>query len=84
MTLIEQAQQALVEREESCLFADGLERAFVGLGYQFTKPLAVYSRRRVLRVFQRQGMSYEEAVEYFDFNVAGAWVGEQTPVFLDD
>jgi hypothetical protein len=28
-------------------------------------------------------MSWEEAVEYFDFNVAGAWVGESTPVFLE-
>ena len=28
-------------------------------------------------------MPYEEAVEYFEFNVAGAWVGEQTPIFVD-
>ena len=27
-------------------------------------------------------MTYEEAVEYFEFNVIGAWVGEQTPMFL--
>ena len=29
-------------------------------------------------------MSSDEATEYFDFNVVGAWVGESTPVFLDD
>ena len=28
-------------------------------------------------------MSDEEAMEYFDFNVIGAWVGEHTPVFLE-
>ena len=29
-------------------------------------------------------MDYEEATEYFDFNVAGAYMGDSTPVFLDD
>jgi hypothetical protein len=32
---------------------------------------------------ERDGMSREDAEEYFDFNVAGAWVGEGMPVFLD-
>jgi len=27
-------------------------------------------------------MEYDEAVEYFDFNIKGAWVGETTPVFI--
>lgn len=81
---VEEAKQTLSEREEQALFADGLEPAFVGLGYQFTTPVTVYSRTKVLQIYQRDGMTYEEAVEYFDFNVAGAYVGEQTPVFLDD
>ena len=25
----------------------------------------------------------EEAAEYFDYNTAGAWVGEGTPTFID-
>jgi hypothetical protein len=28
-------------------------------------------------------MSEEEAWEYFDFNIAGAYVGEHTPFFLE-
>jgi hypothetical protein len=28
-------------------------------------------------------MSYEQAIEYFDFNIACAWVGENTPIFLE-
>ena len=27
-------------------------------------------------------MEYEEAIEYFEFNVVGAWVGDNTPVFI--
>ena len=78
------AKELLAMREEVALFADDLDKAFVGLGYQFTRPLTVYSRRKVLRVLRSWGMSEDEAVEYFDFNIAGGYVGEQTPVFLDD
>jgi hypothetical protein len=81
---VDQAKAALLEREEQALFADGLESAFVGLGYQFNTPLTIYSRSRVLAQYEKDGMTYEEAVEYFDFNVGGAYVGEQTPIFLDD
>lgn len=63
------------------LFCDGLEEALVGIGKRFTHPVAVYSRAKVLEILQRN-MSEEEAFEYFDFNIAGAHVGENTPVFL--
>jgi hypothetical protein len=28
-------------------------------------------------------MTEEEAEEYFQFNVEGAWVGDNTPVFIE-
>ena len=31
---------------------------------------------------KREGWTYEEAVEWMDFNVVGAWMGEGTPMFL--
>jgi hypothetical protein len=30
------------------------------------------------------GMSYEDAVEWMEFNVVGAWMGEHTPAWIDD
>lgn len=69
---------------ETVMFAHDLKEAFVGIGYQFNKPMAVYSKKKTLKLFMKQGMSYEEALEFFDFNVQGAYVGEQTPVFLED
>jgi hypothetical protein len=45
----------------------------------------VYSRKRCIEVLMSDGiMEYEDATEYFDYNVIGAYVGENTPVFLDD
>jgi hypothetical protein len=74
----------LKDREESFLLADGLEEAFLGIGYQFTTPIAIYSKKKAIQHFMEQGMDEEQAYEYFDYNVAGAYVGEQTPIFLED
>ena len=68
---------------EDAITADGFEKALLGFGHQFNTPVAVYSKDRCLHVLmERDGMSREDAIEYFDFNVAGAWVGASTPVFL--
>lgn len=47
--------------------------------------VAVYSYSKCLDVFvKRDGMSYDEAIEYMDYNVLGAYLGENMPVFLMD
>ena len=67
------------------LLAGGFEEAFVGYGTRFTHGVAVYSKRKCLEVLvERDEMSRDEALEFFDFNVSGAYVGENTPVFLED
>jgi hypothetical protein len=40
-----------------------------------------YDQDKVIEILMRD-MSEEEAIEYFEFNIAGAWVGESTPFFL--
>jgi hypothetical protein len=67
------------------LLATGFEDAFIGeaLRFGFNEPVAAYDYDKCLEILQRDGMSYEEAVEYFEFNTLGAWVGEQTPVFIE-
>ena len=68
------------------LAAVGFEKAL--LGYAWLKQLgdatvAVYDRNKCIDILiERDGMSYEEAVEFFDFNVEGAFVGEHTPVYV--
>ena len=72
----------LMEEFEGALMATGFEEALIGFGYQFNKPLAVYDRNKCLNILMSTGMDYEEAVEYFEFNVVGSYVGETTPVFI--
>ena len=55
----------------------------VGLGYRFSSgALAVYDIDQVLRVLGEGGVDEEEAIEYFEFNVIGSWMGDGTPIFV--
>ena len=66
------------------LLADGFEEALIGIGNQFDTSLAVYDIDKCFEILRsRDGMSEEEAVEFFSYNVQGAYVGESTPVFIE-
>jgi hypothetical protein len=43
--------------------------------------VALYDYDHVIAILIDEGMTYEESVEFFGFNILGAWVGEMTPVF---
>lgn len=75
---------ALADENPEALMADGFEDALIGIAYRCgQKPLAVYSMRRAIRLLvERDGMSESDAEEYLEFNVLGAWNGENTPIFL--
>lgn len=46
--------------------------------------VVAYDRMKVIEILMREyGMDREEAEEYFSFNIAGAYAGEMTPVFID-
>ena len=62
----------------------GLDYAFVGIGRRAGgEEFAVYDEAKILdKLVERDGMSLQDAIEYFDFNIAGAWVGESTAAFV--
>jgi hypothetical protein len=65
------------------LFADGFDDAIVGVGSAFGGDLcAIYDADAIVESLMKQGMDYAEALEFYDFNIAGAHVGEQTPIFM--
>jgi hypothetical protein len=64
------------------LIADGFEEAFVGIASQFDKPIAIFDRQKCIKILMRD-MSEDDAYEYFEFNVSGAYVGENTPAFIE-
>jgi hypothetical protein len=44
----------------------------------------IYSVKKCLDILESQGMEMVEAIEYFDFNVKDAYVGEKTPIWCED
>jgi hypothetical protein len=80
----ETAFKELEDNEESILMADGFDEALIGVGRRCGQPdIAVYDESRCISILEKQGMDHDEAVEYFEFNVVGAWVGPQTPMFVE-
>jgi hypothetical protein len=60
-----------------------LDEAIIGVVTRIGLEAVCYDTEKVIEILmQHDGMDYEEAVEYMDFNMKGAWVGETTPVFL--
>jgi len=82
--IIESFIEDQVGDDQQVLLADGLEDAFIGIGSAFNAaPVAIYNRDKVIEILMaRDGMTIDEAYEFFDFNIAGAYVGESTPIFM--
>jgi len=70
--------------EESFVTADGFDDAILGIVVTKKTKRILYSVPACIDILIAMGMTEEEAYEYFDFNTRGAYVGEQTPVWLDD
>ena len=69
-------------QDEDILKADGFDDAVIGI-YTQTMRL-IYSVTRCVEILVLGGMDVDEAIEYFDFNVKGSYVGEKTPIWCDD
>ena len=71
-------------QDETFLKADGFDEAIIGVCEDFNAPLRlIYSVQKCLDILMKD-MSYEEALEYFNFNVSGAYVGDKTPIWCWD
>jgi hypothetical protein len=84
------------EFADGAVLFDGMEHAIIGFGTQFNRPIAIYSYNKMVSrltdEFTEQceiiGSAHHdcdhwmEAEEYIEFNTAGGWFGETTPVIL--
>jgi hypothetical protein len=73
-------RQKLAERfQQDLLFADGFDDAIIAI--EVNTGRVIYDYNKMIGSLVSDGMSLEEAVEYLDFNVLDAYVGEQTPIY---
>ena len=70
--------------EPNICFAEGFDEAIAGVVWDGERTRVVYDTELILELLMgRSEMSYEEAVEYFDYNIAGSYMGEYTPLYLE-
>jgi hypothetical protein len=64
---------------------DGFDGAILGFGSQYGSfECLVYDRQKCIEILvDRDGMDYDEALEFFEFNVACLYAGPGTPIFIE-
>lgn len=67
--------------EEEILKADGFDEAIIGI--DSNEMRLIYSVSKCVQILCRD-MSEEDAIEFFDFNVRGSYVGDKTPIWCVD
>ena len=67
--------------EDEILKADGFDDAIIGI--EDREMRLIYSVSKCLEILMEE-MDDEEALEYFEFNVKGAWMGNKTPIWCTD
>lgn len=65
--------------DEELLFVDGFDQAIIGI--DTVSYRVVYNKEIMIEVLIAEGMSYEDALEHFSYNIEGAYVGEKTPIY---
>ena len=69
--------------DEEFLKADGFDDAVIGVDESTLR--LIYSTTKCVEILiERDDMGFDEALEYFDFNVRGAYMGEKTPIWCED
>lgn len=76
-------KKQILERfpEEDFLFVDGFDDAIIGVDEVAMR--IIYSSKKIIEILQKQ-MERCDAVEYFYFNINGAYMGEKTPIYCLD
>jgi hypothetical protein len=71
------------ENDIEVLFADGFDDAIIGLIRSFNEYKVLYDTDKVISILSKT-MTEDEAVEYFEFNIIGSYMGENTPAFTEN
>jgi hypothetical protein len=60
------------------------DEAIIGVSERIgNEPVVAYDTTKIVEILiLNHSMSVDEAYEYFEFNILGAYVGERTPTFI--
>jgi len=69
--------------EQDLLIADGFNDAIIGIDESSLR--VIYSVKKCIEILcLDEDMDVDDAIEHFEYNVRGSYVGERTPIWCDD
>jgi hypothetical protein len=74
--------QRIIEEYPDLIKMDGFDEAIIGVIERIGLEAICYDLDKVIEILMEQGMDEQDAWDWYQFNMVGAWVGENTPVFL--
>jgi hypothetical protein len=93
----EEVEELLVDSNPEALFIDGFDDAIIGLAERPNLgPIVAYDEAKIIEILTNQmeveqedldgredlDVRLEMALEYYDYNINGAWLGEGTPMII--
>lgn len=69
--------------ELEVLFLDNFDEAIICLIKSFNIYKILYDTNKILSILSKD-MTEEDAIEFFEYNIIGSYVGESTPAFTED
>tara|TARA_R110000823_G_scaffold268541_1_gene388431 strand:- start:480 stop:740 length:261 start_codon:yes stop_codon:yes gene_type:complete len=76
--------EEIAEINPEAMLADGFDDGIMGMCVQFgAEPLVAYDYEKCINILtERDDLTRTQAIDYLQFNVIGAYVGLNTPVFI--
>ena len=72
---------------DNAVILEGFNRCVIGIGSVFPhdENVLIYDVGKIIDLLmERDGMDFEEAHEYYAYNIAGAHMGEGNPILMSD
>jgi hypothetical protein len=82
MSLRDRIEEIYADHEPPLLFMDGFDDCIAGVAHRFNDTFVVYDLAKVIARLMADGMTEEEAHDFWSYNQLGGWHGESTPGFL--
>jgi len=66
--------------DEQFMYPTGFEEAIIGL--EPSSMRLVIDEEKVIAILMEDGMELEDAVDYYHHNIECAYIGKQTPIYI--
>lgn len=78
--------EEMKEFAEGAIILDGLDEAIIGIAEEFGNGYRiVYSKSKIFSILMnRDGMTEEDAIEFYEYNILGLYASPQNAIFFED